>query len=91
MSRVRRRIGASHSRLHQALAGRGSQPRDSMSRSERAFERLVKAVAHYVEVHGGSVAVAGEVGVIHWPGDSDFNWHLAVKCTGRKPNKREAP
>lgn len=62
-----------------------------MNRSERAFERLVKATAHYVEVHGGTVVVAGDIGVIHLP-ESEYNWHLAIKCTGNKPHKpAEAP
>ena len=55
------------------------------SRSEIVFDRLAKAVAAYVEAHGGAVLVAGNVRIIQWSEDRPGNFDIAIRCTGRKP------
>lgn len=61
------------------------------SRSEVVFERLVKAVAAYVEAHGGAVLVAGNVRTLQWPEDMPGNFDIAIRCTGRKPKQPSKP
>lgn len=52
-------------------------------------DRLYKAVAHYVSKSGGSVVVIGGVQVQQWPGDGEFRYTIAIKCSGRKPEFKE--
>ena len=59
--------------------------RVSEFRKERACLNLYKAVAKYVRLNGGLMLVAGGVQIIQWPGDTDTNFTIGIKCTGRKP------
>lgn len=53
--------------------------------AEDVYLELYKAVAEYVEKHGGKVFVAGGIQIQEVPGDATYNFYVAVKCTGRKP------
>ena len=57
----------------------------SADKLDRATERLYKAVAAYVEKNGGTVVVAGGIQIQEWPGDGEFRYTVAVKCSGRRP------
>lgn len=50
------------------------------------LERLWKAVQNYVEKEGGKLVVIGDVQILKWPGDGQFNFTVGVKCTGRVPD-----
>lgn len=55
------------------------------SRISRATDGLYKAIAKYVEVHGGSVVVAGDIQIAHDASDLKYNWTISARCTGRPP------
>lgn len=57
--------------------------------SYAAAVRLYKAVAAYIRFHGGAVVVAGDIQVIQYPTEPKFNFTVAVKCTGKKPESEE--
>jgi hypothetical protein len=38
-----------------------------------------------VESHKGKIVVIGGVEVQECPGDAQFNFRIAIRCTGRKP------
>lgn len=46
---------------------------------------LYRAVADYVESVGGTVIVVGGIQCQQWPGDEPYQFTIAIKCTGRKP------
>ena len=52
---------------------------------EKATDNLYKAVAEYVKVRGGEVAVAGGVKIIRSVIGLKYNWTLGVDCTGVPP------
>lgn len=58
-----------------------------MTRKEKAADRLLKAVAHYVETHNGKAIVVGGIEIITYPDDRKLNFRLSVRVTGRKPEK----
>lgn len=60
-------------------------PKKSKPVKPSDYMRLYKAVQEYVETRGGKIIVAGGVGVIEWPNDSEFNFTIGIRCTGRKP------
>lgn len=56
-----------------------------MSDCSASVDALYKAVQDFVEQGGGKVFVVGGIEVQEWPGDHEFCFRVAVKCTGRKP------
>lgn len=50
-----------------------------------SYMALYRAVATYVEQHGGKVLVAGGIQIQEFPAGAKYNFYVAVKCTGRKP------
>ncbi len=52
---------------------------------EKASLRLMKAAKALVEAYGGSVVVAGDIRVQHYPDDPKCNFEVVVKCTGKLP------
>jgi len=53
--------------------------------AKRDVMRLYKAVSNYVEKAGGRVVVAGGIQIQTWPTDKEYQFTVAIKCTGRKP------
>ena len=53
--------------------------------ADDGYLRLYRAVAKYVEDHGGKVIVCGGIQIQEWPDDAEYNFSIAIKCTGRKP------
>jgi hypothetical protein len=51
----------------------------------RAMDALYKAVQRYVEANGGNLSVIGGVEVQQWPEDFAYNFRVAIRCTGKKP------
>jgi len=49
--------------------------------------QLLKAATNYIEKNGGEVIIIGGLQIQHWPEDNQSNYRLAIKFTGRKPNK----
>ena len=50
-------------------------------------DKLYSAIRKYIENRGGKVIVIGGVEIAQYPGDRDFTYYIAVKITGRKPEK----
>ena len=50
-----------------------------------AISRLYRAVLRYVESKGGKLLVIGGIQVQRWPEDGEYNFRIAVKCTGSMP------
>lgn len=50
-----------------------------------ASDRLIRAVAKWVDANNGRALVAGGISIETWPGDHQFNFYVRVKVTGRKP------
>jgi len=50
------------------------------------INRLYKAVQNYVEKSGGNLVVIGGISVQEWSSDNAMTFHVAVKCSGRKPS-----
>jgi hypothetical protein len=48
-------------------------------------DNLLKAVGDWVASKGGSVVVAGGIQTQKWPGELEYTFHVAIKCTGRMP------
>jgi len=48
---------------------------------------LLKAVATFIEAHGGKVLIAGPVQIITWPDDRLGCFTVGIKCVGRRPDK----
>jgi|GEM_PF-4943018 len=65
-----------HSKIHRA---------DYKHRDLRV-DHLFKAVQEYVTHNGGSVIVIGGIQIQEWPQDGAMTYHVAIKCTGRKPS-----
>lgn len=61
-----------------------------MIRKSDGFERLYKAILQYVKANGGTVVAIGGVEVQHWPGEPEYNFRLAIRCTGKRPVLKEA-
>lgn len=55
-----------------------------MTRKERAADRLLKAVAHWVEANGGKVLIVGGVEVQDFH-EGKYKFRVAVRCAGRWP------
>jgi len=47
--------------------------------------KLYKAVKEYIESRGGKAVMAGGVEAQEWPGDRVYNYYLAIKIMGIKP------
>lgn len=47
-------------------------------------DKLYDAVVKYIESKGGRVIVIGGVEIQQFP-ENDFNYKLAIRCTGKKP------
>lgn len=56
-----------------------------VQRKRDVEERLIDAVIAFVEKRGGKVAVVGGIEIQQWPDDLQFNFRVAVKCTGKRP------
>ena len=50
-------------------------------------DRLLKAAVNYIEKNGGTAVVVGGIEIQKWPEDRDFNYRLAIKITGLRPDK----
>lgn len=48
-------------------------------------DNLLKAVGDWVASKGGSVVVAGGIETQKWPGELEYTFRVAIKCTGRMP------
>lgn len=59
----------------------------TMITGRRPSDALQRAVVKYIESRGGSVLVVGGIQIQQWPGEPSCNFTIAVKCTGRKPDK----
>lgn len=46
---------------------------------------LQAAATHWIKAHGGNAIVIGGIEVQQWPGDGEFNYRVAVRVTGKKP------
>lgn len=46
-----------------------------------------RVVAAYIAHLGGKVVVSGPIQIQVWPGDGEFRFTVAVKCSGRKPER----
>lgn len=68
-----------------AASKSGGKKRWGVTAKNDGYMALYKAVAKYVEKHGGAVVVAGGIQLQQMPGDNDSTFYVAVKCTGRKP------
>lgn len=58
-----------------------------MITGRKPSDALQRSVVRYIESRGGSVLVVGEIQIQQWPGELPCNFTIAVKCTGRKPDK----
>jgi len=52
---------------------------------ENETRKLQNAVQRFVENLGGKLVVIGGAELWHWPTDSTYNFHIAMKCTGAEP------
>jgi len=50
-------------------------------------DRLLKAAVNYIEKNGGTAVIVGGIEIQKWPEDQDFNYRLAIRITGLRPNK----
>jgi len=48
------------------------------------FKPMLRAVAKYIEAHGGMALVLGDIGVSHRP-PAKYNWTLHINFTGKPP------
>lgn len=55
------------------------------------YMELYRAVEKYVSTRGGYIAVISGIQVIQWPGESEHNFTLGIRCIGRKPKYRDKP
>jgi hypothetical protein len=62
--------------------------RDPLAGKRDPSSQLLRAVRRFVESHGGNVLVIGDIQLQRWPEDMEFTWRIAVKCTGRAPQKK---
>lgn len=67
-----------------------TKKRRHKAKDDDASVKLLKAVGEWVKSKGGEVLVAGGISIQSWPGEGDFNFHVAVKCTGRRPASPES-
>jgi hypothetical protein len=51
---------------------------------------LQTAVVHWIKANGGTAIVIGGIEVQQWPGDGEFNYRVAVRATGKKPEAVKA-
>ncbi len=49
--------------------------------------KLYDAAIEYIESESGKVIVIGGIEIQHFPEDGKYNFRLAIKFTGRKPEK----
>jgi len=86
--------------LHEKTPGcLGWEPSAPVSASQPSDEELdvnpcddlYRAVAKYVASHGGEVIVAGGIQVQEWPGGGPYQFTIAVKCTGHRPDFDKGP
>lgn len=52
---------------------------------ELAAVRLINAVGDWVNAAGGNALVAGDIGIMDYPGDPEFCFRVVIKVTGHKP------
>ncbi len=58
-----------------------------MTRKDRAADRLLKAVAHWIETHGGKAIIVGGIEVQDFH-EGKYKFKVAARCVGRAPTKR---
>lgn len=56
------------------------------SKTDQPFQKLYRAIAEYVEAHGGKVIIAEGIQIQEWPPYKENAFTVAVKCSGKKPN-----
>ena len=56
---------------------------------ENDTDKLYKAVQKYIENRGGKAVVIGGTSIIQFPDDKSYIYRLAIKITGRKPEKEK--
>lgn len=54
-------------------------------------EQLLLAVGRWVKSAGGRAVVIGGIRIEFWPGDGEYVYHVAIKCTGRPPTTEAPP
>ena len=60
-----------------------------LDKFDRAFDRLAKAVANWLRVHGGYAVVCGPSQIITWPGDDgQRKFTVAIPVLGKRPTTR---
>ena len=64
--------------------------RAAKKKADQAGDKLCAAVTAWVKALGGSPIIVGGITVQTWPGEGQFNFHVAVKVTGRKPELTHA-
>lgn len=55
------------------------------SDKEKIIDDLHDAVKRYVEHHGGTAVIGGNVELIQYPTDAKFNYRIAIRITGKPP------
>lgn len=89
-----------YKRLYRKFRGQGMTPTSAHKKAVKESEKAtaVKPIVRdtiarnfliwagkWAEANGGKVVVAGGIEVQKFPGDDDFTFRIAIKCTGRKP------
>jgi hypothetical protein len=67
---------------------------DPLAGKRDPSSQLLRAVRRFVEHHGGSILVIGDIQLQRWPEDRPYTYRIGVKCTGRPPivpNKEVKP
>ena len=54
-------------------------------RKLETIHALYRAVGDYVVAHGGLALTAGGIQIIQWPSDTECNYTVGVKVTGKRP------
>lgn len=49
---------------------------------------VIAAVSRWIRANGGTDIVIGGIEVQQWPGESEFNYRVAVRVTGKAPEKK---
>lgn len=54
-------------------------------------DKLLRAVAEYIESIGGKAIVIGGIGIQQWPEDRAMTYRLTIKFTGKNLGPSPAP
>jgi hypothetical protein len=65
---------------------KAKKSRDPLAGKRDATSQLYRAVRRYVVGNGGNIAIIGGIQVQECPGDNEYKYTIAVRCTGRKPS-----